>query len=161
MKNPTNPDKYISDPVVTFSSGGAAEVISKSLEAPALDPVLLSVANMYLAGNSISSIAEDMRIPEDVVTSLINKKEVKAYVDTVYLSQGYLNRMKRMDLVNQVIDAKLQEALETGIYSKKDLLDWLKMINEMDRDARPKEGPGTQVNVQVNNYDKLMKDLLE
>jgi hypothetical protein len=47
------------------------------------------------------------------------------------------------------------------VFSKRDLLDWLKLLNDMDRDARPK-APTTavQVNNQTNNYSSLMQDLL-
>ena len=50
--------------------------------------------------------------------------------------------------------------METGIYSKKDLLDWMKHLQEVEKDLKPKtQGPA--VAVQINNYDKLMRDLME
>jgi hypothetical protein len=95
----------------------------------------------------------------DQVTSIIENKEVKSYVDNVYLSQGYLNRQKRLTVINKVIDEKLQEAFESGVYSKKDLLDWMKLLNDMETSARPKRDTGVAVKIN-NNYDSLMKDLL-
>jgi hypothetical protein len=50
--------------------------------------------------------------------------------------------------------------VETGIYSKKDLLDWMKHLQEVETSLKPKT-QGPQVAVQINNYDKLMKDLME
>jgi len=122
------------------------DALTKTLDAPPLDPVVLALANDYLAGKS--------------VTSVIEKKEVKAYIDSVFATQGYLNRIKRMNLINQVIDQKLQEAVETGIYSKKDLLDWMKHLQDIEIGMKPKTA-GPAVAVQINNYDKLMKDLME
>lgn len=142
------------------SPSTTVEALNRTLETPPLDPVMLALANDYLSGKSIHSIAEEYGISEDRVTSVLEKREIKAYVDGVFATQGYLNRIKRIDLINRVIDSKLEEALETGIYSKKDLLDWMKHLQEIESAAKPKER-GPAVAVQINNYDKLMKDLLE
>lgn len=131
----------------------------KSLKAPALDPVVLAVANEYLSGKTIPEIAEEYGVNTDFISTLVEKKEVKAYIDNVYLTQGYLNRIRRLDLINKVIDSKLLEATETGVYSKKDLLEWLKLLQSMEEGARPKE-KGPAVAIQVNNYDKLMGEIL-
>ena len=136
------------------------DALNDTLESPPLDPVLLAVANDYLSGKSIDEIASDYGISTDRVTSVLEKREVRAYVDSVFATQGYLNRIKRMQIINAVIDQKMTEALETGIYSKKDLLDWMKHLNEVEASVKPKER-GPAVAVQINNYDKLMKDLLE
>lgn len=136
------------------------EALNKTLETPPLDPVILALANDYLSGKAIEEIADEYGISADRVTSVLEKREVKAYVDSVYATQGYLNRIKRINIINQVIDSKLTEALETGVYSKKDLLDWMKHLNEVEAAVKPKE-KSPAVAIQVNNYDKLMKDLLE
>lgn len=136
-----------------------ADAINRSLDTPALDPVFLSIANDYLSGKSVADMAEEYNLPADRITSVIEKKEVKAYVDTVYATQGYLNRVKRIELINRVIEQKMADALETGVLSKKDLLDWLKLLNDMEGVAKPKQ-TGPAVAIQVNNYEKLMKDLV-
>jgi len=136
------------------------DALNNVLETPALDPVLLAIANDYLAGKSINDIAEEYAISEDRVTSVIEKKEVKQYVDNVFATQGYLNRAKRINLINAVIEQKVQEAVETGVFSKKDLLDWMKHLTEVEATLKPKTS-GPSVAVQINNYDKLMKDILE
>jgi len=136
------------------------DALNRSLEAPPLDPVMLALANDYLSGKGIEEISEEYGISEDRVTAVIEKKEVKNYIDSVFATQGYLNRIKRINLINAVIDQKIQEAVETGIYSKKDLLDWMKHLQEVETGLKPKtQGPA--VAVQINNYDKLMRDLME
>ena len=138
----------------------SVDALNRTLEAPALDPVVLALANDYLSGKGVNEIADEYGISEDRVTAVIEKKEVKNYIDSVFATQGYLNRIKRINLINQVIDQKIQEAVETGIYSKKDLLDWMKHLQEVEKDLKPKtQGPA--VAVQINNYDKLMRDLME
>ena len=94
------------------------------------------------------------------MTQIVEKKEVKSYIDNVYLTQGYLNRIKRINIINNVIEQKLTEAVETGQYSKKDLLDWLKHLHEVETSVRPKD-KGPTVAVQVNNYDSLMREVLD
>jgi hypothetical protein len=136
------------------------DALNRSLEAPPLDPVMLAIANDYLSGKAIDELADEYGISEDRVTSVIEKKEVKNYIDSVFATQGYLNRIKRINLINSVIDQKIQEAVETGIYSKKDLLDWMKHLQEVETSLKPKT-QGPQVAVQINNYDKLMKDPME
>ena len=138
----------------------SVDALNRTLEAPALDPVVLALANDYLSGKGVGEIADEYGISEDRVTAVIEKKEVKNYIDSVFATQGYLNRIKRINLINQVIDQKIQEAVETGIYSKKDLLDWMKHLQEVETALKPKQS-GPAVAVQINNYDKLMKDLME
>lgn len=139
---------------VTYS-----DQLNESLAAPSLDPALLVVANDYLAGQSLDKIAENHSLTMDQVTSIIESKDVKSYVDNVYLSQGYLNRVKRLAIINKVIDKKLEEAMDSDVYTKKDLLDWMKLLNDMETQARPKREAGVAVQIN-NNYDSLMKDLL-
>jgi RecG-like helicase len=138
----------------------ATDAINQMLDTPALDPVVLALANDYLAGSSVEQLSEMYSISEDRVQALLDKRECKSYIDGVYASQGYLNRVKRLAIINRVIDNKLEEALETGQFSKKDLLDWMKLLHEMEQTTRPKE-KGPAVAVQINNYDKLMKDLID
>ena len=136
------------------------DALNKTLESPPLDPVMLAIANDYLSGRSVETIAEEYDLPQDRITSVIEQREVKAYIDSVFATQGYLNRVKRINLINRVIDQKLEEAVETGIYSKRDLLDWMKHLQEVETSLKPK-AQGPQVAVQINNYDKLMRDLME
>jgi len=146
--------------VTITSPSTTVEALNRTLDAPPLDPVILAIANDYLSGKSIDTIADEYGISTDRVTSVVEKREVKAYVDNVMATQGYLNRVRRIALINSVIDQKVQEAVETGIYSKKDLLDWMKHLADVEATLKPvTKGPA--VAIQVNNYDRLMKDLLE
>jgi hypothetical protein len=137
------------------------KALKEQLEAPELDPIVLGVANDYLAGKSINEIAESYDVAPDVISSTLDKKEVKNYIDNVYLSQGFMSRFKRIDLINKIIEEKVQESLETGVLSKKDVFDYLKLLNDMEKEAKPKDkGPGVAIQVN-NNYENLMQDLLK
>ena len=131
--------------------------LNAALDAPELDPQHLVVANELLGGKSIPSISEATGLSVDRVTAITELDEVKRYVDAVYMSQGYLNRVRRMQVINRVIDEKLAEAADTGVWSKRDLLEWMKLLNDMDKTSKPKT-PTTAVQVN-NNYTTLMQDL--
>jgi hypothetical protein len=134
--------------------------LNASLDAPDLDPQHLVIANEMLTGKSIPQISDLTGLSIDQVTSIAERSEIKRYVDAVYMSQGYINRVRRMQVINKVIDEKLLEAADTGVYSKRDLLEWLKLLNDMDKTTQPKT-PTTAVQVnQTNNYSSLMNDLL-
>jgi len=146
--------------VEIISPTTTVEAIEKALDTPAIDPVVLSVANDYLSGKTISDIADAYALSEDRVAAIIEKKEVKSYIDNVFVTQGYLNRVKRLQLINSVIDQKMQDALETGVFSKKDLLDWLKHLHDVESAVHKKEKPTVAVQVN-NNYESLMKGLID
>ena len=146
--------------VEIISPTTTVEAIEKALDTPAIDPVVLSVANEYLSGKTITDIAESFSLSEDRVASIIDKKEVKTYIDNVFVTQGYLNRVKRLQLINAVIEQKMTDALETGVFSKKDLLDWMKHLHDVESSVQKKEKPSVAVQVN-NNYDSLMKGLLD
>ena len=44
------------------------DALTKALDAPPLDPVVLALANDYLAGKSVADIAEEYAITQDRVT---------------------------------------------------------------------------------------------
>ena len=138
----------------------SVDALNKTLDTPPLDPVVLAIANDFLSGKSIEEMSDEYGVSQDRITSVVEKKEVKIYIDSVFATQGYLNRVKRINLINQVIDQKIADAVETGVYSNKDLLDWMRHLQEIESGLKPKQS-GPQVAVQINNYDKLMKDLME
>ena len=107
------------------------DALTKSLDAPPLDPVVLALANDYLAGKSVSDIAEEYAITQDRVTSVIEQKEVKSYIDSVFATQGYLNRIKRVNLINQV--GKVIWSARSDNTGKAEL--WADAYSEIDDDT--------------------------
>jgi hypothetical protein len=145
---------------VTVYEDSPGNALMKALEAPALDPIVLALANEHLAGKDFEQLSAEFSVNTDVVVAVLNRKDVKSYIDTVYMNQGYMNRNKRLSLINTVIEQQVQEAMESGgKLSKKDLLDWIKLLDTMEHNTKPKE-KGPEVAIQINNYTKLMKDLL-
>lgn len=133
-----------------------------------ISPEALEVANTYLVTGSLQETATQLGVPQDQVAQLIATREAKAYIDQVYLDQGYRNRSRLAGLLDRIIESKLEEAEETGIYSDKDLVDIIKLVHQMRQDeikTQVPQAPRNQTNVQINegggNYQDLIKKLLE
>ena len=144
-------------------------------EITTISPEGIEIANTYLQYGNIREVCNYLCVPEDKVVAILNKREVKQYIDTVYLDMGYRNRNNLASVMDDMIASKLEEAVETGIYSKKDLADLLQMAHKMRMDeikAQAELEKATtvrnQTNVQINegipfgqgNYGKLMEKLL-
>ena len=147
-------------------------------ELTTISPEGLEVANSYLTFGNIRAVVEQLGVQENKVVELLNKREVKKYIDTVYLDMGYRNKNNIATLLDEMIESKLDEAKESGVYSNKDLADLLQMAHKMRMDeikaqADLQKAEATnvksQTNVQINeglpfgqgNYGKLMDKLLK
>ena len=148
-------------------------------EITTISPEGLEIANCYLQFGNIRAVCDYLQVPENKVVDLLNKREVKKYIDTVYLDLGYRNKNNIASLLDEMIASKLEESKETGVYSNKDLADLLQMAHKMRMDEIKAQAElvkaessniRTQNNVQINseglpfgqgNYGKLMEKLLK
>lgn len=143
-------------------------------EIAVIEPESLEVANCYLQFGNIRAVCDYLQIKEDRVVEQLNKKEVKRYIDTVYLDMGYRNRSNIASVLDEMIESKLEEARESEIYSSKDLADLMMMahkirMDELNVQAKLEQQTiKTQNNVQINqeglpfgsgNYGKLLEKL--
>ena len=143
-----------------------------------ISPEGLEIANAYLELGSIPAVCSRLSIDEAKASEYLQKREVKAYVDQVYLDTGYRNRFKLADVLDTLIDAKLEEAEESEVYTSKDLADLVGMAHKIRMDELKAQTElekakaqtiKTQVNIQDNsqvpfgqgNYGELMKKLLK
>ena len=146
-------------------------------ELTTISPEGLEIANSYLQFGNIRGVCDYLQVPEQQVVEVLNKREVKKYIDTVYLDMGYRNKNNIATALDEMIQSKLEEAQETGMYSNKDLADLLQMAHKMRMDEIKAQTDAekattsirTQNNVQINdgslpfgqgNYGKLMDKLL-
>lgn len=146
-------------------------------ELTTISPEGLEIANCYLQFGNIKGVCDYLQVPETEVVALLNKREVKRYIDTVYLDMGYRNKNNIGSLLDKMIVSKLDEAQESGVYSSKDLADLLQMAHKMRMDEIKAQADlekaesgniRNQTNVQINeavpfgqgNYGKLMEKLL-
>jgi len=146
-------------------------------EVTAISPEGMEVANSYLTLGNIKGVCEHLSVSENKVVDILNRREVKKYIDTVYLDTGYRNKNNIGTLLDEMIQSKLDEAQESGVYSSKDLADLLQMAHKMRMDEIKAQAElekasasniRNQTNVQINegvpfgegNYGKLMGKLL-
>ena len=146
-------------------------------ELTTISPEGLEVANSYLQFGNIRGVCDHLQVAENKVVEILNKREVKKYIDTVYLDMGYRNKNNIGSVLDEMIASKLEEAQESGIYSSKDLADLLQMAHKMRMDEIKAQADlaktesnniKNQTNVQINeavpfgqgNYGKLMEKLL-
>ena len=129
----------------------------------ALTTEALDIANAYLEYGSAKDTAEQLGIPEYQVVQLLERKDVKDYITGVYLDRGYRNRHKLGDVLDRMINSKLEEAEESGIYTSKDLLELLQFAHKMRMDELKNDNTGPTVNIAnfgQGNYGQLMEKLL-
>ncbi len=141
-----------------------------------ISPEALEVANCYLQTQDIRAVADELSLPIDLVTDIMNRREVKAYVDHVFLDTGFNNRYKMRRAMDAIISKKFAEMEESGMGSNKDIVEIMALSHKMTMDMlnaqialekvrAEKSTPKSQVNVQINdsgvsNYDKLLSKLM-
>jgi hypothetical protein len=130
-------------------------------------PEVFEITTEYSKTLSISKTAIALDISEHQVVEILDKREAKRYIDAIFLEQGYLNRTKLNEVMENIIELKLEEMEETGLGSNKDILEILKLQHQMAMDYKKEakeEAPGQQVNIQNNfggdNYQKLMERIV-
>lgn len=142
-----------------------------------ISPEALEVANCYLQCQDVREVAESLEVGVDIVTQTLAKREVRAYIDHVFMDTGFNNRVKMRSAMDAIIKKKFQEMEEAQTGSNKDIIEILALshkmrMEELDRQIKleqlrvEKPAPHNQVNVQINdsggsNYDKLLSRLME
>ena len=139
---------------IWYNSNMKNEIVTK------MSPEGLEIANNYLELGNIQAVCARMRIDENTVQEYLGKREIKAYIDQVYLDTGYRNRFKLANTLDDIIERKLEEADESQIYSNKDLADLIQMAHKMRMDEikamaelekAKTSNIKSQTNVQIND----------
>lgn len=154
-------------------------IMAKNQISTRISPEGLEIANAYLELGSIPAVSVRLKISEGKISEFLAKREVKQYVDQVYLDSGYRNRFKLAEVLDTIIDKKLDEADESEVYSTKDLADLVALSHKIRMDEMKAQTElekaraaniKNQTNVQINsgempfgqgNYGELMKKLLQ
>ena len=143
-----------------------------------MSPEGLTIANTYLEVGNVPAVCARLKMDTSKVSEMLNKREIKAYIDQVYMDTGYRNRFKLANSLDDLIERKLEEAEESQIYTNKDLADLYVMAHKMrvdemkamtELEKAKASNIKNQTNVQINselpfgqgNYGKLMEKLLK
>lgn len=126
-----------------------------------ISPENLEVANSYLVNQNIEAVSQSLQISTDSVSKILQRKEVRSYIDNVFMDMGFNNRFKMRRAMDAILAQKFQELEEAGIGSGKDIADLLALSHKMsmdilDREIKLEEAKAknikSQVNVQVNEF---------
>lgn len=129
----------------------------------ALRPEELDIANAYLQYGTAKDTAEQLQLPEYQVVQILERKDVKDYITGIYLDRGYRNKHKIGEVLDRMIQSKLEEAEESGMYTSRDLLELLKFAHQIRMDEVKNDQTGPTVNIAnfgQGNYGQLMERLL-
>jgi hypothetical protein len=140
-----------------------------------ISPEALEVANCYLQLQDANKVADELGVSPELVTQILAKREVKAYVDQVFFDLGFNNRFKMRAAMDAIISKKFEELDEAGVGSNKDILEIMALSHKMTMELMDKEiqlrklqgsnAPKSQVNVQINdggsNYAKLLERIID
>ena len=147
-----------------------------NLPAERIQPEAMEVVEAYLRNDrDVNRTAEDLNTTPTVISDLINKREVRSYLDHLFMESGYRNREKFFDILDNVLEAKMEELDEAQMSSSMDIMDILKIyhgmkIKELELSIKLQElqqskgqAAGTINNVQINNssgYDNLLSRII-
>lgn len=139
-------------------------------------PEALEVANCYLQLQDSKRVASELDMPVTLVTEILSRREVKSYIDHVFMDTGFNNRFVMRDAMDALIKQKFQELHESQTGSTKDIAELLQMSHKMSMDLLDREiqleklrsgsAPQKQVNVQINEgldgskYSQLVSRLI-
>jgi hypothetical protein len=137
-------------------------------------PEALEVANCYLQLQDARRVADELDLPVSLVTEILARREVKSYIDHVFMDTGFNNKFEMRAAMDALIKKKFQEMHEADVGSTKDITELLALSHKMSMDlldreiqlekARQVNQPQKQVNVQINDdgtkYSSLISRLI-
>ena len=135
--------------------------ISSPVQAITISPESLEIANTYLTYQSIDKTAMELCITPDQVSEVLGRREIRSYIDNIFLDSGFNNRFKMRKVMDTIISKKLQELDEAEVGSSKDIADLLALSHKMTMEQLDRQiqlekiqqgNVKTQVNMQVNEY---------
>jgi hypothetical protein len=136
--------------------------VASPAQAVQISPEGLEVANEYLGCNSIQKVSDALGYPKDHIAEILERPEVRAYINSVFADIGFNNRFRMRQVMDLLIQKKLEELDEAEVGSSKDIADLLQMSHKMSMDILDREiqlekikqgnKVQTQVNVQMNEF---------
>lgn len=145
-------------------------------EAIDISPEGLEVANTYLRLGDLDKTASELSIQPELVSKYLEKREIRAYIDNVYMHTGFNNRFTMRAAMDAILAKKFQELDEAGVGSNKDIAELLELSHkmtmaELDKMIQLKKLESSniknQVNVQINEgisdgtrYGNLLQSIL-
>ncbi|QIN92792.1 terminase small subunit [Phage NBSal003] len=127
-----------------------------------MSPEGMDVIEAYLqCGSDVPSAARSLGMSEIAFRDIMNRSEVKNYLNDIFMESGFRNRDRLFGVLDEVIKRKLEELEETGMGSDQDIMDilWkahkmkmeeMKMMVELEKAKAAIRAPANQTNIQNN-----------
>ncbi len=127
-----------------------------------MSPEGMDVIEAYLqCGSDVPSAARSLGMSEIAFRDIMNRSEVKNYLNDIFMESGFRNRDRLFGVLDEVIKRKLEELEETGMGSDQDIMDilWkahkmkmeeMKMMVELEKAKAAARTPANQTNIQNN-----------
>lgn len=127
-----------------------------------MSPEGMDVIEAYLqCGSDVPSAARSLGMSEIAFRDIMNRGEVKNYLNDIFMESGFRNRDRLFGVLDEVIKRKLEELEETGMGSDQDIMDilWkahkmkmeeMKMMVELEKAKAAVRAPANQTNIQNN-----------
>ena len=138
-----------------------------------ISPEALEVANCFLQTQNLEEVSNLLDVDKETILQILNRNEVKAYVNNVFFNLGFNNRFKMRKAMDSLIKQKFQELEESETGSSKDIAELLALSHKMTMDEMAREieleklkqsNIKSQVNVQINDsgtkYESLIQRLI-
>jgi predicted transcriptional regulator len=140
-----------------------------------LSPEDSEIANTYLETMDMGATAKILKITLHQVSEYLNKPVVQKYIGDVFMNTGYRNRLKLGNLLDTLIEKKIEEMAESDLGSSKDILDIIALVAKIRKEelelaikleeiklGRVKRQTNIQINNAPNNpYEAFTKKLLD
>ena len=140
-------------------------------EALDISPENLEVANCYLQVQNLTDTASELGIPIEMVTRILDRREVRNYIDMVFSNLGFNNRFKMANAMDAIIAKKFRDMDEASTGSSKDISELLALKHKMAMEYMDREiklatiqagsGVKTQNNIQINDGGTKYNDLIQ
>lgn len=147
---------------------------SKELVPLEVSPESITVMNTYLQnGCNMSETAQQLNMPIQNVSSFLSQRSVKVLLDQKFAEAGFRNRDRMFGLLDEIINAKLEEMEETGMLPDMDIVTLLEKqhkmkMQELQMSMKLQETTNmiqntTTTNIQINggdNYRQLLDKII-
>lgn len=147
---------------------------SKELMPIAVSPEAMTVMNSYLQnGCSAKETALQLSMPLEEVSSFLQQRPVKQLLDQQFAEAGFRNRDRMFGLLDEIINAKIEEMEETGMLPEMDIVTLIEKVHKMKmqelqmsmklQETTNMIQNNTTTNIQINggeNYNKLLQQII-
>ena len=148
--------------------------MAKELVPLEVSPEAISVMNTYLSnGCSMKETATQLGMPIENVSAFLSQRPVKALLDQQFQEAGFRNRDRMFGLLDEIINAKIEEMEETGMLPDMDIVTLLEKchkmkMQELQMSMKLQETTNliqnnNTTNIQINggeNYNQLLDKII-